>query len=176
MRFTRGRKGYTLVEMLIVISGLAVVFGLSVGMIHMLLRLDRGSRSRLGEKASISRLAREFRRDAHAAISARSVDADGRRGVELELGGGRKVTYADDASKLVRYETAGADPARREIYRLPSRGRPEVRLDEGRGETWVTVTLPPDSNAKEIAPARPVVIEARVGKHARLAAPGEASR
>jgi type II secretory pathway component PulJ len=171
MTARRPRRGYTLVEMLLVISGVAVLFGITVGMIHMLLRLDRGSRERLGEKTTISRLARDVRRDAHAAASARPIA--GQRGVALEIDERRRVEYIDDGGRLIRRETRGDDTPLREVYRLPSRGRAAIALSTHDDRRWLTITLEPRPNLKDVAPVRPVVVEAWVGKHRRLARAGD---
>ncbi|MDR3638653.1 MAG: type II secretion system protein [Isosphaeraceae bacterium] len=176
MTHQRLRRGYSLIEMLIVISGIAILFGMSVGMIHMLLRLDRGNRARIGEKTTISRLAHALRRDAHAAVAARRVEAEGHEGVAFDLGKGHKVDYVDEGGRLVRHETAPGETPRREAYRLPSRGRPKLELREEAGQRWAILTLDRNPNAQEIAPARPVVVEAWIGKDAGLARAGEGRR
>ena len=167
------RRGYALIEMLVVISGMAILFGMSVGMIHMLLRLDRGNRARLGEKTTISRLAQDVRRDAHMAGEARGIESKGRTGVALDLGEGRVVEYVDEDGRLVRHEAAGTGTPKHEVYRLPSRGRSRIALREEGPQRWLVITLEPSTKSMDSLPARPIVVEASVGKHRRLADLGE---
>ena len=63
---TRRRRGYALIEVMVVITITAVMLGLCAGMIHLLMRLDRSGRSTAEEAADLARLARDFRADAHA--------------------------------------------------------------------------------------------------------------
>lgn len=170
------QRGYALIEMLLVISGIAVLFGLSVGMIHMLLRLDRGNRSRLGEKATISRLAHQFRRDAHAAVDVRPIEGAKHQGLALVFDDGGTIEYVDEGGRLARVESSAGETLRQETFRLPSRDRPKVELREADGRRWGRLVLAPKPQGKEIEPPRTVLIEAWVGKDQRFSRPKERAR
>jgi hypothetical protein len=168
----RSARGYSLIEMLLVMTGLALLFGVSVGTIHMLLRLDRGNRARLGETATVSRLARQFRHDVHAATSAQR---DG-KGLVFRLLDGRNVEYVTEGGRLMRVEARAAETVGREVFRMPSRGSTTWDVREDGGRSWAIMVLEPAAHAKDIVPPRPVRIEALVGKEARLAHREEAKR
>jgi hypothetical protein len=59
---------------------------------------------------------------------------------------------------------------------MPSRSRPEIVLREQDGQRWLVIALAPRPNAKEIVPARPVVVEAWISKHGRVARQTEEAR
>ncbi len=174
----RSRRGYTLIEMLLVITGLAIVFGICVGMIHLLIRLDRGSRVRLAETTTIARLARQFRQDVHAAAAVRRIAGkdDAREGVELTLPEGRKVEYVREGDRLLRFDQSKAKALVQEAYRLPSRTRPKFEVREETDRTWALLILPPNPDAKDIVAPRSVIVKAWVGKHARLGQREEVTR
>lgn len=172
----RTRRGYSLIEMLLAISGIAILFGVSIGMIHMLLRLDRGQRARIGETTTVNRLARQFRQDAHAATEARPLAGKDREGIELVLPENHRVEYVEEGGRFARHEEAKGAQPRHEVYRMPSRGRAKFELRTADERRWATLVLEPKPNAKDVMPARPVVIEAWVGKDTRLARPGEVER
>ena len=60
------RQGITLIEVLVVMSGLAIVLGLCAITIQLLFRLDADGHARLSASASFARLASQFREDVHA--------------------------------------------------------------------------------------------------------------
>jgi type II secretory pathway pseudopilin PulG len=69
------RRGYSLIECLVLITVMSLLIGLSAGTIQLLLKLDRAGRTASEEAVALARLARDFRDDAHEAAP---VDPPGR--------------------------------------------------------------------------------------------------
>ena len=64
------RRGVTLIELIIVITTMAIITSLAVTTIFMLLRVEGEGAGSLSEALIESRLARQFRKDVHSAIAA----------------------------------------------------------------------------------------------------------
>jgi hypothetical protein len=136
-RATRG--GYALIEIVLAIGAVAIVLGMCAGLLHVLLRLDRAGRSHVVETATIGRLARQFRRDVHAASEVNALP--GGATLELRLPGQPTVNYALGTHAVARSEHGGAPPERRETYLLPflREGGFEVQVRDG--QTWVRLKM-----------------------------------
>ena len=130
----RHRRGYALIEMVLVMTTLVVIFALCVGLIHALLRLDRACRAHLNKAATRDRLARQFRQDARASGQSTpdakvAAFSDHLEMVRLD---GRVVRYQTRANDLVRTERRGDQTIREESYRFPARGPIRFRVhDDG---------------------------------------------
>ena len=167
------RRGFSLVELLVVMTGVAAALGLCIGLIHMLTRLDRASRAHLAETSALARLADQFRADVRAsdADQFKTLEKSSVEGLDLALGGDRAVRDNARAGGVERIERRGDAVERRETYRLPGKGAPrlEVRCEEG--DVWARLLL-----TAAPGPSRGVSIEALLGKDRRLAAEEAPSR
>lgn len=138
------RRGFSLIEVVLVIGGVAMILGMSTGLLHLMLRLDRVGRSHYAETATIGRLSRQFRQDVRAASGTKVSDPD--EGplskLELVLDEGQVVSYETREHGLTRTARQGESVRRREGYALPSCAGPRfiVRKDDDR--VWVSLSLP----------------------------------
>lgn len=114
------RGGYSLVELVVVISVSSVLASVAVGLIGILMGVDRGGRRHLHETNALARLAQQFRADVSAA---EDVASDGRHELHLRLTGGRAVDYASEAGQTTREERVGEDRQMREEFALPEEAR-----------------------------------------------------
>ena len=64
------RRGYTLIEMIVVMTAGTVLMGIAVTLLCALLRAEGTGRALVERSASLGRLADQFRRDVHAADQA----------------------------------------------------------------------------------------------------------
>jgi type II secretory pathway component PulJ len=116
------RKGITIIEVMIVVTCVGVVLGLCAVTIQALLRLEKDGQKRYLSQASLERLARQLRIDAHAATGAR-VEAV-RKGesaiLNLSLGSKHSVMYEPRKSAVMRVESRDGNIQRRELYALPA--------------------------------------------------------
>lgn len=161
----RRRSGYALIELLLVISSLAVVMGLCMALLHALLKLDRSARSHLAEASSRDRLARQFRQDARASsrFEPKSATAPQDR-IELLRPDGRVVLYRAREGHLVRTERSGDSNVRSESYNLPSRGIARFSVHVQDGSSFASLVLPRKKNPVGGERSHEIRIEAHLGK------------
>jgi prepilin-type N-terminal cleavage/methylation domain-containing protein len=124
------RRGFTLIEMVIVITVSAVLMGIGTGILCMLLQSERLARRDLHAGTSVARLAEQFRQDVHAAARApRNLD---RASCRLQLPPDRKVVYLFKPGIASRTEWGSNEVLlRQESYELPAEvvARVEVSAD-----------------------------------------------
>jgi hypothetical protein len=167
MTTARNRPAYALVELLVVLTVVAVLLTLCAGMLHLLMKLDRSGRTASDESADLARLARDFRADAH---SSSTVDPGGRstERLTLPMDGGRTVEYQVRPRDVLRTIREGEKVRRFETYRRPA--RTSVRLDVekvgARSFATLLVDRPPDG--RDDAFYRDLRVEAELGRDLRL--------
>jgi hypothetical protein len=167
MSHSNRRRGYSLIECLVLITVMSLLIGLSAGTIQLLLRLDRAGRTASEEAVALGRLARDFRDDAHQAAP---VDPPGRSPdrIVLSLGDSKSVEYAIRPVDVLRTVRSGEKVLRRETYLRPARAsaRIDVAID-GSGPIASMVFDRPSSD-RDISSYHDYRIEAELGKHGRL--------
>jgi prepilin-type N-terminal cleavage/methylation domain-containing protein len=167
-------RGFTLVEMLVVMTVSGVLMSLAVTSLVMLLRLDGTARQRGRATDTLANLARQFRADAH---EARSAVADNRafsgeaRSLALGLPDGRTVVYEAAAQRVVRREERGLAAPREDWFPLPAACHAALDLHPGHGAEMAELTI--DSPAPAGLSLR---IEAAVARDHRLAGPREKAK
>ena len=153
------RRGVTIIELMVVITALAILLGLTIGLMHSLLKLDRGARAHFVETSARARLAHQFRRDVHEA--ARVVpDA---KPFRLVRGDGRVIEYQARAGQILRAERKSeTDEAvdHRETFRFPHSGTAQFSIGLKSGRTRAEVVIPPQAAASPIGPPRDFTVEA----------------
>ena len=113
------RRGYSLIEMIVVMTIATVIVGLSAAILHLLLRTERNGRQQMHRSAALARLADQFRSDVHAAAHQPVPDDANPSCWTFELKAGRNVQYRAQAGQIERVETLGGKIERRESYALP---------------------------------------------------------
>ena len=112
------RRGYSLIEMIVVMTVGATLMGIAVTLLGVLLQAERDGRTHIGQNASLNRLADQFRRDVHAAAA----NLPPRRTTpESPPGGsiwpaGHSVWYVAGRDEIVREERIGRTILRQESY------------------------------------------------------------
>ena len=86
------RQGYALIEVLVLITVVAVMLTLCAGMIHLLMKLDRAGRSATEVANDLASLARDFRQDAHASTTLEPPERAPER-IRLTIDNGRTIEY-----------------------------------------------------------------------------------
>src|SRR5689334_610049 len=79
------RRGFSMIEVVLVLGGVSIILGLCAGLLHVMLRLERAGRLHLAETVTVGRLAHQFRQDVHAALRARPAVQDESLAAKLEL-------------------------------------------------------------------------------------------
>ena len=122
------RRGFTLIELVVVMGAMAAVLAAAAMLVHFVLQLDAEVRQRTHVVVSLGRLAEQFRRDVHQARG-EPVVASNHREAELHLPGGRIVKWRiDEQGRPIRTEQAsgvadrsvGILPADRSVGILPA--------------------------------------------------------
>ena len=136
---TRPRRGYSLIEMLLVIACLTILLGVGVATLQALFRVEQTTRSARDEDRAIDRLAAAFRADVHRATGR----GDGPAGaVVLKLPPGERVEYRVEGASLVMARSRSDGPPRTERLRLRWRGSPRLSWVEHDGRAFARLLLP----------------------------------
>jgi hypothetical protein len=113
------RSGFSLVELVAVIAGTAVVVGGATAILQLMLGTNGEVRERTVTIATIGRLAEQFRRDVHSAGGEPAISAD-QTSLELRHPRGRVVNWrCDEQNGVVRTEHGGGGADRRNAFQLP---------------------------------------------------------
>jgi prepilin-type N-terminal cleavage/methylation domain-containing protein len=161
------RRGFTLVELLIVIAVASVVIALVGVCLSEMYRSERGIRRVLTQQAGMQRLALQFRTDAHEAKTAtvtvpnNGTEADG---LQLTTGDGRTIAYRADAQAVERTVRKGDQIVHRDAFDLVgTRTVWQLTLDSGQTVATVIVIHLPRPGRMADEPLYEERIEAVVG-------------
>jgi prepilin-type N-terminal cleavage/methylation domain-containing protein len=124
-------RGFTLVEMLVVVTVGGVLMSLAVTSLVMLLRLEGAARERGRATDALANLARQFRADVHEARSAAARDrvpSAEPRSLALGLPDGRTIVYEAAAGRVIRREEGGPAAPREDWFPLPAPCRAVLAL------------------------------------------------
>ena len=128
----KSRRGVTIIEVIVLMTGVAAMLGLSVILLQLLMKLDADSRSRFDAAASLARLARQFRHDVHAAGSVRLVEQPASKAAVLRIDSGpdRAIDYrVKGEDRIVRVETGKGTEVRRESFLVPRSSSIRLSID-----------------------------------------------
>lgn len=171
MRIQRDQRGFTLIEMLVVITLGAIVLGLCVMLTQSLLRLNRAGQARLTEGSALGRLSRTFRDDVRSALEANTDpggDAKGPARLTLTMPDRQTLEYRFEGNALLRLGRVEGEVDRVDRFHLPGRAtiRPEVRDDQGQTFVCLILDSPPDPRSRSAL--RGTRIEAVLGLDRRF--------
>jgi hypothetical protein len=164
------RRGITMIEMIVLMTGVAAMLGLCAVLLQLLMKLDADSRSRFTGATAAARLAEQFRHDVHRAHSAHLVkgQAGASRpvGLKLEPGGDRSIEYQANGDGLVqRLESRQGSNPRRERYEIPHSGPVKLSLADEKGHIFATLAVDRDVATDESNPPRAFEVTALLGKN-----------
>ncbi len=165
-RFVR-RRGFTIVELLMLISILSVILGISVIQIQLLMRLDQDGRARTEQSTNWERLGRQLRRDVHEARSAERFVEDDLSGLRIAPGNassGRTIEYRVEPPRIVRVEQIKGQPAIRETYVFPRMVDAQFDIRAERAWKIVSLTVTSSKTRNPESPPRTDEILAVLGR------------
>ncbi len=167
MARTAERRGITLIETVVLMTGVAAMLGLTVVMLQLLLKLDGDSRARLDTAGMLARLADQFRRDVHGASAARLVEQPSKpAGLRIEPGPDRAIEYqVKGPSKLIRVESLKGKTVRTESYVVARGGPIELALKQDGSRRFATLTVDRQVSRYHTDPPRLFEIVAKVGRN-----------
>jgi hypothetical protein len=161
---SRLRCAKTLLEMIVVISILTLVVGMSVTSLATLFRVHRQFRQDTDQASEMDRLATRLRMDVHEAVAVSLAD-----GCLLTLADGRTIHYAYDVPRLTREVRDGSQTLHRDRFRLPRAASVTFERDESVTGTLIRVSIRPgDVLPRTLQLPRAATIEAAVGLHGSL--------
>jgi hypothetical protein len=159
-------RGITIIETMIVITGVAAALSLCAVTIQLLMRLNTDGHDRLTAASTLERIGRQFREDVHASEKA-ALEKPARAAepaIRFKMPMDVMVTYTARGRQLARDETRGGKPVRHEAYILSPRSTPRFELrDEGKRRLVVLTVIPEKKPASTESPP-PIEILAIEGK------------
>jgi hypothetical protein len=168
------RRGISMVEMMVMMTAVAALLGMTVIVLQLLMKLDADGRGRLERAGAIGRLSRRFRADAHAASGVEIVAADPGKPPAMRIipGPNRVIEYQPrQDGEIARVESVGGKVARRETFILPRTGAVRLSLRDLDGRRFAVVGLDSLSRKNRIDPVRTLEILGAVGRDARPSVP-----
>lgn len=171
-RRTAPQSGFTLVEMLAAIAVGSAMLGVAVGVLHLLLRLERDGRQELRYRNTVARLSRQFRDDAHAAVDFQRAPPEA---WQLTLPDDRVVRYECSAEELTRTELSGERPISREAYALGPAASVSIESIGDEAASLVRLKIVPDDAPDAEPGVSETQIDAVLGRDHRFIEPREAS-
>ncbi len=115
------RCGYTLIEMMLVITVIGALSVMGAVLIGLLMSAESRSTEGAVVQSTLSRLGRQLRADAHAAVSAdvaAASDVENAR-LNLKLADGRSIRYVASEGQIVREVDRESERPAREAFLLP---------------------------------------------------------
>lgn len=137
------RRGITIIETIVLMTGVAAMLGLCVIMLQLLMKLDGDSRARLETAGTLARLAEQFRHDVHGARTARLVEQPAQfSGLQIEPGPDRAIAYqVKGENKVVRVESSKGKVVRSESYDISRGGPIQFAFKEDGGRRFGVLTV-----------------------------------
>lgn len=128
------RSGFTLIEMVVVMTLMAVILSVSVGAIGLFMRMEGDGAKHLSQASTWFRLSHEFRTDVHAALDAPRTEEENAENVSLELSlpDDLHVVYRATDGAVERVASRDGKTLRTERFRLPP-GTVDVEHDDALG-------------------------------------------
>jgi prepilin-type N-terminal cleavage/methylation domain-containing protein len=165
------RRGWTLLELLVVIAVSTVLMGIAVTTLCTLTQAEYNGRGHISRTTTVARLAEQFRRDVRAALRPVAVEGEPKDQWQFALPGDRAVTYHALPGEVERRESLGGKPVRRESYVLPADCSAEIVLPTDAAPATATLVIA--SRGPASAAGHDIRIEAALGIDHRFAkAPG----
>ena len=165
---TSQRRGFTLIEVVLVVSMASVILGAIGVVLHGVWRVDLTARRHGTTMSSLAAVAAQFRGDVHAGQidSSAPLSGDGLAdGLVIALPGDQVIEYRAAAGGITREVRCGGQISHRETYELPSGATAGWRRTAGDSLPLVSLLVdrPREGNQSALAGRRVLRIDAVVG-------------
>ncbi len=172
-----GRRGWTLIELLLLITATTILSVTGATVVCVLMAAERSGAEAVVVERSLSRLAQRLRSDLHAAEAAEVQSGDGAaaEALDVQLSGGRRVLYTSRPGEVTREVIEGEAVRERDGFRLPNGESRFEHEDDGAQLAFVhrrgqESLIESGGDGVQAVPLREVRIEAAVGWDQRLKA------
>jgi prepilin-type N-terminal cleavage/methylation domain-containing protein len=163
------RGGFSLIEMLAVMTTAAVLTGIAVGILYGLMRLEKTSRRQIARRVTMTRLSDQFRRDARSAREFTAPEAGAQEGsavlCRFSLDEGRMVEYRAEAGAVSRTARAGDEVLDRDTFTLAEDATVTVQRIGDAEPGVLRLRIVPPAGAPEESPWR---VDALLAKDRRF--------
>ncbi len=165
-----GRRGISLIELMVVMTGVAVILGLCAVTIQALMRVNGDAQARLSASATFARLASQFREDVHASDDIQFTPAakagvpKATPGMRLSRRPGIVISYEVKPGRVARIESASGKVSRHESYRIGNGNVVTFERREDGPRRFVALVMSRDGSKGELEPPRPLEVLALQGK------------
>jgi prepilin-type N-terminal cleavage/methylation domain-containing protein len=164
------RRGYSLIEMIVVISGLAVLLGLCAVTIQLLMCVSADAQARRSHAAALGRLAEQFREDVHGCDDAEARPAGGLR---LTRRPRVVIDYQTREGRVDRIESVDGQVSQHESFTLGRHSSMALERRDVGLRRFLALVVNPNARTGRPDPARPMEILALVGRDRPESAPSK---
>lgn len=166
MRVRGNRRGFTLIEVTVLMTAVAVMLGLCVVVLQLALRLETDARGRFDRANALSRLAERFRADVHGARGV-EIAPEKPEVLRVDSASGRSIEYRiQEAGEVSRVESEGDKIVHREEFRAPQIAETRLEIREIDGHRFAVLSVETLTRPDRIDPARRLEVLAMIGKTA----------
>lgn len=174
------RRGVTIVEVMVLMTAVAVMLGMCVILLQLALRLETDARGRFERATVLNRLAETFRADVHAAPGVEvenaeaEAEADAKQppALRVESTSGRSIEYrVKGAGEVARVVSEGDKVVHRETFQVPQTEAARLELRDLDGRRFAVLAIDKSTRPNRIDPTRTLEILALVGKNSGSAEP-----
>lgn len=171
-------RGFTLVETLVLVTGLALIMSLVLVTLHALGQMSRNSRRQHENTATVLRLENHFRADAHSATATNpplefAVGPLDRLRFLAPDGSATEYQPTDHGLDRLHYAPGQTEKPQVESFLITDSPRPTLTLASLDGHTFAILRWPPRPAAKHQADDKPAppsnsapwTIKAALGRH-----------
>jgi len=166
--WNRSRRGFTIIELLVVITGVAIMLGLCAITLRLLMQLGVDGQARLTGAVALERLSRQLRDDVHACQAAELVadlkDPFKPAGLRLKMELDHSVTYEAHDGSVVRDESRSGKAVRHESYSLPPRRVARFEERQEAAHRLVALVVARVAGKSRTDPPSPLEVVALPGK------------
>jgi type II secretory pathway component PulJ len=170
------RRGITIIEVMIVVTGVAMLLGLCAVSIQVLMRLNTDVQGRYAAAVALERLARQLRADAHATetalVTGDPKKTDKTAALRLVLEPAHEVVYESGDGGVVRTESRAGKRVRHEKYALARGADASFELRDDGLHRLAVFVMTRTAGKSQVEPPRPLEVVALLGKD-RVGPPGK---
>jgi prepilin-type N-terminal cleavage/methylation domain-containing protein len=137
------RRGYALVELMVVIGVAGVLLGITSGLAALLLGIEHNSRESLRRQVTAAGLARQFRRDVRSGTQVLPPDgkAQPAAGWRIKTAEGSVIEYRVQGASLVRSVTDRGAVGEQAAYELPADARVGIEVSAAGRPALVSLSI-----------------------------------